>query len=530
MAAPTYVTASAGTIDISGAWTATGPAPGAAGRIVILQVVQDGTSDGSVTFTSATNIENLAGTDNQWTAIGEFSVGSTDQARQYLWIGRSLSTSAPTFTGGNVSGEDIYYRMYVFDGVSTGTTLADVIENGSAGTALNGTGTSTSVADTGVTTLGSDRLALNFIAVNDDPQGAELTAMTGETGGDWTYPVAAYGDAAGTDATIALVTATIASAGTIDGGSDAITSGAWGVVGFALLPTGPPNHVLVTQDIANALTIDATTISQNHVLTAQDATLALSIDNATITQNHVIQPQDISLALTEDATTIAETHVLTAQDIALSLGEDSTTVTETNFRLTTQDIALALTEDSTTLAQNHVMATQDVALALTEDNATISQNHVVPVADIALALSTDNTTVAEEGDTILATQDIALVLTTDNTTLSQNHIMATQDIALSLTTDNTTLTQNQIIVVQDILHSLTMDSTTLTQNHIVVTSKITLTLTEDNATLSVLDIPEFISVASYRILRGPRTTRGPRQYSFSLPRLEPRQTRPPRSS
>ncbi len=244
MAAPTYVTASTGASDTTGAWTATGAAPGAAGRIMILHVVQDGTTDGSVTFTSATNIENLAGTDNAWTAIGEYSMGGADEARHYLWIGRSLSTSTPTFTGGNSSGEDLFFRMYEFSGVSTGTTLATVIENVTAGTATSAGATSTTVADVGVTTLGPDRLALNFIGVNDDAQAAELTAMTGESGGDWTYPVAAYGDSAGTDATLALVTATIASAGTINGGTDTITSGAWGVVGFALKPTGIP---LLTQ-------------------------------------------------------------------------------------------------------------------------------------------------------------------------------------------------------------------------------------------------------------------------------------------
>lgn len=239
MAAPTFVTASTGATDAGGAFTATGAAPGAAGRIIILHVFQDGTTDGAVTFTSATNIENLAGTDNQWTSIGEFQVGNAESGRHYLWIGRSLSTSAPTFTGGNSTSEDLYFRMYEFSGVSLGTTLATVIENVTAGTATGAFATSTSVADVGVTTLGTNRLALNFIAVDDDVQAAELTAMTGETGGDWAYPVAAYGDASGTDGTVALVTATIAAAGTINGGTDTITSGGWGVVGFALIPDEP---------------------------------------------------------------------------------------------------------------------------------------------------------------------------------------------------------------------------------------------------------------------------------------------------
>ena len=229
-----FVTASAGAVDTTGAWTATGSAPTAVGNIIILHAVQDGTTDGSLTFTSATNIENLAGTDNAWTAIGEFSVGASDEARQYLWIGRAINGSAPTFTGGNSSGEDVYYRMYEFSGCSLGTTLATVIENVTAGATVNGTGTSTTVADTGVTTLGPNRLALNFSAFNDDLTGFG-GSFTGETGGDWTS-AGSYGTSTGTDASMNLNTAAIASAGTINGGTYTITSMAWGVVGFALIP------------------------------------------------------------------------------------------------------------------------------------------------------------------------------------------------------------------------------------------------------------------------------------------------------
>ncbi|HBB36507.1 MAG TPA: hypothetical protein DEB07_03495 [Candidatus Moranbacteria bacterium] len=239
-----YVNASTPETDAGGAFTVTGMAPAAAGNIIILQVIQDGTTDGAVTFASATNIENLAGTDNQWTAITEQTAGASDEARQYLWIGRSLSTSAPTFTGGNSTSQDVFFRMYQFSGVSTGTTLASVLENGTAGTVVNGSATSSSVLDTGVTTAGNGRLALNFIGFNDEVPAAQLTAMAGETGGDWTYPVAAYGSASGTDGGVALVTAVMASAGTINGGSDAITSYAWGVIGFALIPYVPPPVVV----------------------------------------------------------------------------------------------------------------------------------------------------------------------------------------------------------------------------------------------------------------------------------------------
>jgi len=236
MAAPSYVNAGAGATDAGGAWTYTGAAPAAAGNLLIFQAIQDGATSGAVALTGATNVEDLAGTDNAWTSIGEYTVGTTFSARHHLWVGRSLSTTAATASGTNSTSEDLYMRMYEFSGVNTGTTLSAVLENGSAGTVLSQGATSAAVFPRDVVTLAADRLACCFIAVNDDIQAAELTAMTGETGGDWAYPVAAYGDASGTDGTLALVTATMASAGTISGGSDAITSAAWGVACFALIP------------------------------------------------------------------------------------------------------------------------------------------------------------------------------------------------------------------------------------------------------------------------------------------------------
>jgi len=236
MAAPTYITASTGTTDAGGAWSHTSAVPSAAGNIYIVQVVQDGTGANTISVDSVTNAENLAGTDGVLTSIGEFNIGSAVAASQHLWIGRSLNTSAMVITGGNTGTDDLYIRVYEFSGVSLGTTLATVIENVTAGSTTTGAGTSTTVADAAVTTLGSNRLALNFIGFNDDLTGF-TGSFTGETGGNW-VSVASYGSSTGTDGALNLNTATIASAGTIDGGTMTITSMAWGCVGFALKPAG----------------------------------------------------------------------------------------------------------------------------------------------------------------------------------------------------------------------------------------------------------------------------------------------------
>jgi hypothetical protein len=197
----------------------------------------DGTASdpGAVT---GTNIENLAGTDNVYTFLvggtTNAPVGNPAAASQYIYIGRSLSTSAPTASGSNASGDDFYWRFYEFTDCSTGTTLATVIENATAGSFVNGAATSATCADTGVTTIGVDRLACNFGAINDDLSG--IAVFAGATGGTWAH-FQLFEDSTGTDGTVFFEDAAMPTAGTIDGGTDAITSLAWGVIGFALIGT-----------------------------------------------------------------------------------------------------------------------------------------------------------------------------------------------------------------------------------------------------------------------------------------------------
>ncbi len=240
MAAPAFVVASTGLTDAGGAWSfAFNNAPGD-GYFVVVQILQDGTTNGAVTFTGNGGVRDLAGSAGL-TAIpggnadGSFPIGSAATGRQFLRIGRIDSgLGAFSVSGGNSTSEDLYARAYYFTFVSSGTTLATVIENGTAGNANNGAATSTTCSDTAVTTLGPDRLACNFGALSDDLMGiAVFTGMTGGTWGDFQV----YEEASGTDGTVFAEFATMASAGTIDGGSDTITSIGWGVVGFALIGT-----------------------------------------------------------------------------------------------------------------------------------------------------------------------------------------------------------------------------------------------------------------------------------------------------
>lgn len=233
MAAPTFVNAGVGVVEVGAAASTVTSGVGSIGDLLILQIFRDGVTD-VPSLTLHSEVENLAGTANALSSLASNTVGSTGW--QYLWVGRALSTAAATVDLAT-AGDDLFARWYRFSGASVGTLAATLIEN-STGTHVAAEGTGTLITDTGVITLAADRLACNFIAVNDD---TAISDFAGESGGDWVLADPAFVSPTGTDGAIALQIASIAVAGTIDGGSVTITpSAGWGVTGFAILPGPPP--------------------------------------------------------------------------------------------------------------------------------------------------------------------------------------------------------------------------------------------------------------------------------------------------
>jgi hypothetical protein len=133
--------------------------------------------------------------------------------------GTESGSVSVTTTDSGVAG--VYGRMYRFTG-ATGSEGAGQ-ENGSSAT----------VSDRTVTTSGADRLAVNLVAIEDN---VAVAAFTGMTGGTWAEAVSEYITTIGNDATLQLQTAQIASAGTINGGTQTIAASAsYNVIGFALI-------------------------------------------------------------------------------------------------------------------------------------------------------------------------------------------------------------------------------------------------------------------------------------------------------
>lgn len=202
------------------------------GNVIILHVFMDGA--GTFPTTSATsNISSLGGVASTMDFISGYVVGGASEAAHRLFIGRVTADGTCSTTIGD-STADMFCRMYEFSGCGTGPFLSDVLES----TGSQNQGTSTTVSDADPTTLGADRLALQFVSVGSN---VTLADFTGETGGDWTEAVAEHSDATGTAGAIQLQTASVPNQGTIGGGSQTIgSSQPWGVIGAALLPFSQP--------------------------------------------------------------------------------------------------------------------------------------------------------------------------------------------------------------------------------------------------------------------------------------------------
>jgi len=215
-----------------------------AGNLILMHTIVRGTVQDH-TFTNITNLENAAGTDNLLSGvISGRSLGNPITSNQQIHLARVMANgtvSVDLVVG--ASGEDMFSRMFEFSGASLGTTVATVLENG-AGVGDDGNGfTNTTVTDFQVVTNGNDRLALNFVGIDNNQA---TTAFTGETGGDWTEVVAEFASATGATATLQLQSAAMSTAGTIDGGTFTITSAGWNVMGTAIIPIPPPGPGLRT--------------------------------------------------------------------------------------------------------------------------------------------------------------------------------------------------------------------------------------------------------------------------------------------
>ena len=226
------LTTGTGTVSVTGAL---------AGNLLLLDIVERGLTGDFSGPSNGVNINRLDGSSGFLTGyISNHGIGSPSTSQRFVYAGRAAAngTCSVDLTVG-ASGNDLFARIYEISGASTGTTTGTVFE--ASAVEAN---TTTTIVDSSVTTLGADRLAVQFVALESNQA---LGDFTGETGGDWTEAFAEFASSTGVTATLQIQTANMTAAGTIDGGTISITSAGWGVSGFAIIgaPASAPSVLRV---------------------------------------------------------------------------------------------------------------------------------------------------------------------------------------------------------------------------------------------------------------------------------------------
>ena len=256
MAAPTFAAAGTG-VAFVGSGTSSITVSATNGDVIVFHWSSGHSSlaAGDIVLDAAgtSNLADLAGTNDAMTLIAGTDLGTSVYKTGTtpvggIAFGRATATATITLSITLSAAVDpMYARLYAFTGVNTGSTLADIIENATAGSVVAGSGTTAAISDVGVQTLGADRIACNFVGVNDDNA---LAVFTGQTGGTWVEPVAEFTSTAGNpDGALQIQTADMAAAGTIDGGSQTMSAADnWHIAGFAFKPddTGADNQLAWT--------------------------------------------------------------------------------------------------------------------------------------------------------------------------------------------------------------------------------------------------------------------------------------------
>lgn len=244
MAIPLFVGAGTG-VTVTGASGTVSKTSCIAGNFIVVQYAVNGTGQNG-SLGTITNIEDVTGTDNAMTLApnGPYGMGSPSTGVHVLYYGRVMANGTCS-ADINIVTNDFVARMYEFSGVSTDSTLVNIVDNTAGGPMRQKVATSTTVStqDPSLTTTGPDRLGTTFVAINGN---VATGNFSGEVGGDWVEAVAEYSDTVGT---IQLQTAQMAVAGSITGTSTMTISASsgWATETIAFVPAPAP---AVTASIA----------------------------------------------------------------------------------------------------------------------------------------------------------------------------------------------------------------------------------------------------------------------------------------
>jgi hypothetical protein len=296
-----FKAAGAGTITITsgGACTPALPAGTVAGDVLIAHVFYGGSTAAPATPSG-------------WSLLDGPDDLSTPATNGRVWVfgKKAVGGDADPAFGTQAVTTPRRARVYSFNG-ALDDTIANIV-----GGYDYGTGTTTPVADTGVTTGADaeDYLAVNLIAGSDDTLAP--ADFSGETGGNWATPGGAtpYTTTTGTpDTWMNLQVAVVAPSTTINGGTGASTANdPWGVNGFYIRSAPPPpgpqldGSIVEAEANASAATTAARDIPNNRsvwIFVTHNCSTANATDSAVTDNSASITPVLVAKRNTQAGTT-----------------------------------------------------------------------------------------------------------------------------------------------------------------------------------------------------------------------------------
>lgn len=247
MVAPAYNTA--GTVytstTITGTHTVNVPAHAAGSALILMAELRNGNNDGVVT----------AITTSGWTQVPSAGgMYGAAQAARFCFgykVGNGSETTVQFTATGGTTGPQVLCRVYNFthaSGFATATMVQSVGSDTGGGTSQAWIIMPNVAARTG----GADDLC---IALSSSPTSETVTNSTGESGGDWTQPVAA---SSATNGTITIHTSSSGGAAAISGGTATLSVAAVSrSIGFRLVPGSAAASLLFSGSPAMAAMLAA---------------------------------------------------------------------------------------------------------------------------------------------------------------------------------------------------------------------------------------------------------------------------------
>lgn len=151
---------------------------------------------------------------------------SSGTGRQWIYYKFATGSESGTLTVTIGNSACKVARMYAFRNVALSSFTEGTVYGSNAG--------STTISAQSVATSGNGRLAVSFVLTT---YSNTVPAFSGQTGGTWAVGDTGFTTTSGSRGSVQLETATMATGGTISGGSCSIgTSASWGVRAFALVP------------------------------------------------------------------------------------------------------------------------------------------------------------------------------------------------------------------------------------------------------------------------------------------------------